>query len=169
MDYIINPILDFIELGGDILWVIFGVGLLLVMLLIERLWYFNTEFKKQKKTIKKAWKSMPEHESWTVQRKRDEMISKLRTDLESPNIIMKALVALLPMLGLLGTVMGMIEVFDVVSILGTGNARAMAGGVSKATIPTMAGMIIAVVGIFLLARYEHKTKSSMRKFIDKLV
>ena len=46
------------------------------------------------------------------------------------------------MLGLLGTVYGMIEVFEVLAVLGTGNPRAMSTGVAKATIPTMAGMTI---------------------------
>ena len=53
--------------------------------------------------------------------------------------IIKSLVALCPMLGLLGTVTGMIEVFDVMAIAGSGNVRGMAGGISKATLPTMAG------------------------------
>ena len=50
--------------------------------------------------------------------------------------------------GLLGTVTGMIEVFDVMAITGSGNARSMASGVSKATIPTMAGMVGALSGVF---------------------
>ena len=45
---------------------------------------------------------------------------------------------------------GMIEVFDVMAISGTGNARSMASGVSKATIPTMAGMVGALSGVFLV-------------------
>jgi len=58
-------------------------------------------------------------------------------------------VALCPLLGLMGTVTGMIEVFDVMAVSGTGNARSMASGVSKATIPTMAGMVGALSGVFL--------------------
>ena len=49
---------------------------------------------------------------------------------------------------LLGTVYGMIEVFEVLAVLGTGNPRAMSTGVAKATIPTMAGMTIALSGYF---------------------
>ncbi len=55
------------------------------------------------------------------------------------------------MLGLLGTVTGMIDVFEVMSISGSGNSRAMAAGVSKATIPTMAGMVAALSGVFMNA------------------
>ena len=59
----------------------------------------------------------------------------------------KGLVALCPLLGLLGTVTGMIEVFDVMAYTGTGNPRAMASGVSKATLPTMTGLVISISGL----------------------
>jgi biopolymer transport protein ExbB len=52
------------------------------------------------------------------------------------------------MLGLLGTVYGMIEVFDVLAVMGSGNPRAMSTGVAKATIPTMAGMTVALSGLY---------------------
>ena len=62
--------------------------------------------------------------------------------------MLKTLVALAPLLGLLGTVTGMIEVFNVMAVTGGGDAKSMAGGVSKATIPTMAGMVAAISGVF---------------------
>ncbi len=63
--------------------------------------------------------------------------------------MIQACVALCPLLGLLGTVTGMIEVFHVMASSGTSNARAMAGGVSKATVPTMAGMVAALSALFV--------------------
>ena len=53
-----------------------------------------------------------------------------------------------PLLGLLGTVTGMIEVFNVMAVTGGGDAKSMAGGVEKSTIPTMAGMVSALSGLF---------------------
>ena len=58
------------------------------------------------------------------------------------------MIALCPLFGLLGTVTGMIEVFSALSITGGGQARSMADGISKATIPTMAGMVAALSGVF---------------------
>jgi len=52
------------------------------------------------------------------------------------------------LLGLLGTVTGMIGVFEVLATTGGGDARSMAAGVSQATIPTMAGMVAALSGVF---------------------
>jgi len=60
-----------------------------------------------------------------------------------------ALVAIAPLLGLLGTVLGMIETFQVISIFGTGNANAMANGISIALVTTEAGLLVAVPGLLL--------------------
>ena len=89
-------------------------------------------------------------------------------DLESGLPFIKVFVALCPLFGLLGTVTGMIEVFDVLSIAGSGNARAMAGGVSKATIPTMAGMVAALSGLLLSVRLEQYAADEGERMADRL-
>ena len=48
-------------------------------------------------------------------------------------------IVLAPLLGLLGTILGMIEVFHILAVTGGGDAKAMAGGVAKATIPQWLG------------------------------
>ena len=63
-------------------------------------------------------------------------------------------------MGLLGTVTGMVEVFDVMAITGSGNARAMAAGISKATLPTMAGLVVALSGIAFITLLERKAEKS---------
>lgn len=60
------------------------------------------------------------------------------------------------MLGLLGTVTGMISVFDVMADQGSSNPKLMASGISLATLPTMAGMVAALVGMFIYARLYKK-------------
>lgn len=79
-----------------------------------------------------------------------------------------ALIAILsgiaPLLGLLGTVIGMIQTFDVISIYGTGNAKAMAGGISVALITTEAGLLVAIPGLFLsglLARRARRLRNRL--------
>jgi biopolymer transport protein ExbB len=72
------------------------------------------------------------------------------------------------MLGLLGTVTGMIEVFDVMAISGSGNTRAMASGVSKATIPTMAGMVAALSGMMLIHQVERFADNQTQSTDDRL-
>jgi biopolymer transport protein ExbB len=62
----------------------------------------------------------------------------------------------------------MIEVFDVMAVSGSGNARGMAGGVSKATLPTMAGMVAALSGLVLIVRLERYTKSEVTRIADRM-
>jgi len=72
-----------------------------------------------------------------------------RAGLSSFLAIIGILVSVAPLLGLLGTVLGMIETFQVISLFGTGNANAMAGGISVALITTEAGLLVAVPGLLL--------------------
>ena len=82
--------------------------------------------------------------------------------------MIKTLVAIAPLLGLLGTVTGMIEVFDVMALSGSSNARLMAGGVFKATIPTMAGMVAALSGLFFSSQLDRRSKRETAQFADSL-
>ena len=83
--------------------------------------------------------------------------------------MIKTLVALCPLLGLLGTVTGMISVFDVMSFSGGANARGMAAGVSKATLPTMAGMVAALSGLFFSNMIERYVYNETGRVADRLV
>jgi biopolymer transport protein ExbB len=78
------------------------------------------------------------------------------------------MVALCPLLGLLGTVTGMIDVFNVMAVTGGGDAKAMAGGVSRATIPTMAGMVAALSGVFANTYIERLATTETRLLEDRL-
>jgi len=76
-----------------------------------------------------------------------------------------------PLLGLLGTVCGMIKTFSAIAEFGTGNARALAAGISEALITTQTGLIIAVPGLFLasfLIRRSDELMERMRRFCLRL-
>ena len=69
-----------------------------------------------------------------------------------------------PLLGLLGTVLGMIQTFEVISVFGTGNARAMAGGISVALITTQTGLLVAIPGLLMsnrLGRMAHSLRTNL--------
>jgi len=77
-----------------------------------------------------------------------------------------------PLMGLLGTVSGMITTFNVISVFGTGNARAMAAGISEALITTQAGLVVAVPGLILgalLYRRAEQMKERMQRFSLRLL
>ena len=77
------------------------------------------------------------------------------------------LAAAAPLLGLLGTVSGMIDTFEVVQLYGTGNTHALAAGISEALITTQTGLLVAIPGMFAgytLRRQSHKLRADLFSF-----
>ncbi len=77
------------------------------------------------------------------------------------------LAAIAPLLGLLGTVGGMIKTFSVIAMFGTGNAKALASGISEALITTQTGLVVAIPGLFMAAylhRKSNKLLARMQRF-----
>jgi len=79
----------------------------------------------------------------------DEIILKVLYSLDKYLNLISILATIAPLLGLLGTVIGMVKTFDVISFFGTGNPKAMASGISEALITTQTGLIIAIPGIYM--------------------
>jgi biopolymer transport protein ExbB len=158
----------FLERGGDVLLVIGAVTFLMWTLMIERIWYFRLVQPKVAKRVQEDWNARTDRVSWYAEQVRKLLVSEVRSDLHRSVGIIRTLVALCPMLGLLGTVTGMIEVFDVMAIAGGGNTRAMASGVSKATIPTMAGMVAALSGMILSLQIERFAANETERVADRL-
>lgn len=72
-----------------------------------------------------------------------------------------SLVQILPMLGLLGTIEAMIELFYVIAQHGTGNIRAMAGGISQALITTLAGLVTSLSGYYFSSDLQHRLQQRL--------
>lgn len=143
-----EAIIDFMNRGGQVLWIIGGLLLVKWSLIFERIWYlYSTHAKRVKHTLA-VWNGREDKKSWRALQIRNMMISEVKLDLKQTLPMIESLVVVCPLLGLIGTVTGMIEVFYVMALTGGGDAKSMAGGVSRATIPTMAGMVGALSGIF---------------------
>lgn len=157
----------FMETGGPVLWLIFAVAAMLWLLITERLLYLQFWHARLESNAVNAWKAREDQHSWTALKIREAKVSELLMGLRQSLGMIKTLVSLCPLLGLLGTVVGMIQVFDVMAITGTGNPRAMASGVAAATIPTMAGMVIALSGLFFAAVIQKSAKHKALLTIER--
>ncbi|WP_017444666.1 MotA/TolQ/ExbB proton channel family protein [Gayadomonas joobiniege] len=158
----------FISTGGDVLWIVFGVLAVMWILMIERYWFMFIEFPKRKKEIVDRWDAREDTTSWYAHRMRDAWISEASELLNARILLIKTLVAVCPLIGLFGTVTGMISVFEVMAVQGTGNPRLMASGISMATIPTMAGMVAALSGVFFSSRIEARVRVETEKLVDSM-
>ena len=159
---------SFLDLGGDVLYAIMLVLFLMWTFILERLWYFYRVHPDEKRAIVSAWEVRQDTQSWYAKRIREEMISTTSIALNNNIGLIKALIAICPLLGLMGTVTGMVSVFDVMTYAGSGNARAMAAGVSMATVPTMAGMVAALSGVYFGTWLEHKASTETESLGDLL-
>jgi len=157
----------FIERGGNVLLVIAFVTAVMWTLILERFWYYRTGYRREEKQTRAIWDARLDHASWNSKQIRRVLISDLTANLNWGLGTIGTMVALCPMLGLLGTVTGMIEVFDVMAA-GGGNARGMAAGVSKATLPTMAGMVAALSGMLFSIQLNRFAVDESERVADSL-
>ena len=144
---IMIAIRTFMEAGGVVLWYIALATFGMWCLIFERMWYINSEHKKDVAKALTLWEGREERASWNAHMIRLRVISLVNQRLATNMSLIKTFISLLPLLGLLGTVTGMVQVFEAMTYSG-GNARSMAAGVSAATIPTMAGMVATLSGVF---------------------
>ena len=163
----VGAVRDFLETGGDVLLVIAFVTFVMWTLLIERFWYFRAGHREEVRHVGTLWQARADHSSWNAHQIRRLLVSEVRQKLERGLGLIRTIVALCPMLGLLGTVTGMIEVFDVMAA-GSGNTRGMAGGVSKATLPTMAGMVAALSGMLFSIQLDRFAREESERVADGL-
>lgn len=168
LSLVFETIRDFLNAGGNVLVVIFFTTIILWALIAERFYFFRTKYPILLKELEEKWMAREDKSSWTAARIRDYLISKTSSELYHNIAIIKTVVALCPLLGLMGTVTGMIAVFDVMATTGTGNARLMASGISMATIPTMAGMVAALSGIYFGSLYERRAKLQKERLLEIL-
>ena len=164
----LETIRDFMELGGGVLYIIGFLTMFMWILIVERLVYLRTGHKRLAATALHLWEARGDHKSWNAHQIRTRLVSQVSAQVERNIPLIQTCVALCPLLGLLGTVTGMVEVFEVMAISGSGSPRSMASGVSKATIPTMAGMVAALSGVAMATYLQRKAARERELLADNL-
>jgi biopolymer transport protein ExbB len=165
---ILDAVNTFMNRGGPVLNAIAVLLLIKWSLVFERIWYLNTTHKEKVKNTLAAWNARSDTQSWSAHQIRTMMISRISLDVRNTLPIIEVLVTICPLLGLIGTVTGMITVFFTMAVSGGGDAKSMAGGVSMATIPTMAGMVGAISGIFAFNYLKTRVDRDLELLEDHL-
>ena len=143
-----------LEQGGAGVFVIAVVTFVLWALLCERWLYLAFGAKRDADLRAERWRQVRDRESWSGREIRRMWLGELDLRLRRSSVMIRALVGLCPLLGLVGTVVGMIEVFDGILYTGSSNVRALTSGISKATLSTLAGMLAALSGLLAGARLD---------------
>ena len=159
----------FLDRGGPVL-VLFIMPATFFMwgLILERLFYFRFAHKQVAAEAIAEWRSRSDRKSIPAHWIKDKLVSEVRLKAEQNVQLTKAMVALAPLLGLLGTVTGMVAVFDIMAITSGADAKAMSAGVSRATIPTMAGMVASLSGILFTSGMDRRVNRSVQQVEDAM-
>ena len=165
---IFDSLRTFLNAGGSVLWGILLVSVLLWYLIADRLLFFRFDYPELRDKLIQQWASRTDKISPQALHIRECIISQAKVSMNKTLLIIKMLIALCPLMGLLGTVLGMIHVFDVMAVTGSGNIRAMSSGISQATIPTMAGMVIAIAGLYFSRIIEERVDEEAHHLADFL-
>ena len=162
----------FLDSGGLVLAVILAVTFIVWLLIIERYWYFTFQRRALSNDISKRWRARTDKRSRIARTIRACWLSQFRLRLEQRIGLIKALVSVSLLLGLLGTVTGMVGVFEGLSVSGAGGEaggiRVVADGVTRATIPAMAGMVAALSGLYFSVQLKRRAAHEVRKLSDCL-
>lgn len=161
-----DPLLLFMGRGGPVLWVIAGLLLVMLSLILERISFLFWGYQRQRHVLLQRWQARLDRTSWRAKAIRARWLAQAALALQRHLLFIRTLIVLCPMLGLLGTVTGMIGVFDTLAVASRFNPESMAGGISRATIPTMAGMVVALIGVLLLSRLESQARRLLEQTRD---
>jgi biopolymer transport protein ExbB len=167
-----------LQYGGIVGYVILSLLFLGLVLVAERLFTLNKEGKKVRAQLErkeitednalgklmKVYNENKNKDLETLEHKLDESILKSLPTFERGIPTIKILYAVAPLLGLLGTVTGMINTFQTITLFGTGDPKLMAGGISTALVTTVLGLVCAIPLLLL-----HNLVSSQSKSIIQIL
>jgi biopolymer transport protein ExbB len=158
---------ELVQGGGPFVLWIFLCGVLLWTLILERAWYFSRQLPGEAAELLERWESRRDHKSWAARQVRQRMISRLNAAMSANLPLMRVLVPLSPLLGLIGTVSGMLEVFDSMALRGSADARTMASGVSHAMICTLTGLAVSIMGLYPVHYFTSRVKRETELLADR--
>ena len=165
----LEAVSSLVDEGGPFVVCIFLCGLIMWTLVIERAAYFALVLPGQVRAALAEWQARSEHRSWCARQIRRAMISRVNTAMNANLLLLRVLVPLSPLLGLVGTVSGMLEVFDSMAIRGSADARAMASGVSMAMICTLSGLMVSITGLYPVYYFSSRIRRETELLGDRLV
>jgi biopolymer transport protein ExbB len=154
-------------LGGPVVDWILTASVILWGLVFERYWYFSKILPEQSATMVSSWRARAEHRSWKAMQIRKAMLSRLNSGMTANLALLKVMVPLCPLLGLLGTVSGMLDVFDSMAARGSADARSMANGVSEAMVCTLGGLAVSITGLYPVYYFTQRARKETQRLVEK--
>jgi len=147
-----------LDRGGEVMLYILVLSLLLWILILERYWFFLITYPQELRRLQEAWAARGERRSRTAHKLRAHLSAQFNAATRRSLPVIRTIIQVLPLLGLLGTVTGMIETFEVITVFGGNNRRGVAAGISEALLCTMAGLVTALSGLYFSVHLEGRAR-----------
>jgi len=154
----LDRLLGFLDRGGNAMPFILLLSLCMWVLILERYWFLRFAFPVELARAQAVWGARRERRSRTARYVRMHLTAGLGASARRTLPIIRTLVQVLPLLGLLGTVTGMIETFEVITVYGGSNRRGIAGGISEALLCTLAGLVTALSGLYFAVNLDQNAR-----------
>jgi biopolymer transport protein ExbB len=162
-----------VDQGGPVGYIILGIGLIGLLIALERLislMIIGSKVSRQLKSDKISSNNPlgrvmlvkeqnPGLDTETLELKLSESILRELPILSSKLTLIKIISVVAPLIGLLGTVTGMITTFQAITLFGTGDPKLMAGGISQALVTTVLGLVVAIPMVFIFAYLNGRSKN----------
>ncbi|OQX34625.1 MAG: hypothetical protein B0D91_12200 [Oceanospirillales bacterium LUC14_002_19_P2] len=162
------PILDYLTRGGWVLWIVFGLTSVMLTLLSERFTYLVWHWRKRHRKIITLWRARTDRSSWRAHKVRETLLAREQAVMETGFPVIKGLIAICPLTGLLGTVTGMITLFERMGYHGLTVGPMLLESLSRITLPTLAGILVTIVGVYaytwclkLAERRQHRLADAL--------
>ncbi len=170
-----------VQQGGTPGYVVIFLGIIAVLLAIYKFVTLSVIGAKVKKQISNStpdsgnplgrilsvYHENKDVDAETLQLKMDEAILKEQPSINSWIPFIKIISMVAPLLGLLGTVIGMIVTFQAITLFGTGDPKTMAGGISQALITTVLGLTVAIPTVLLHAIVNSRAQGIMHVLTEQ--
>jgi len=142
--------------GGIVMPWILALSILMWMLILERYWFLLLEYPRLFARVQHEWSLRSEYRSRQARRLRARRIAALRYLSRRYLALIRTLIQVLPFLGLLGTVLGLIHTFEAIAAFGGSNRAGIAAGISEALVATLSGLFCAISGLYFSVNLESR-------------
>lgn len=179
---LLEDLAAYIRSGGLVMIPILAVSLVMWVLIFNRVWFMRTlyvknisraragelvrldqwpedRYKGANSLLVRAFLARRTHDQDLDGFILDEIVMGTCASLDRYLAAIRVLSAVAPLLGLLGTVVGMMHTFEVITVFGTGNARAMAAGISVALVTTQTGLMVAIPGLYMAGWLTRRSRN----------
>jgi biopolymer transport protein ExbB len=154
--------------AGGILWLLLALAVMLWSLIAERYWYFLFVYPQVQEIALRRWKRYEKAEMRAVRRARKQIVASVFAETHRSVDFIQSLVLVMFLLGLFGSVGGVMRVLDAVSLGGAAGQLRVADGIISATVPLLAAGSLVLVALFFTRALRDRADRETRLLADRL-